>query len=71
MAVDITKLQPGDEYIVEWNDGDRQRYRVEEIRGGYVVRKRWIEHRSKWTDWVGVQKIDEISRHTVLSAKQT
>jgi len=61
----LANLLPGDEYLVEWNDGDRQRYRVEEIRDGYVVRKRWIEHQAKWTEWVGVQKISEVRKHQI------
>lgn len=64
-AVDLSKLLPGDEYVVTWNDGDRQRYRVEEIRDGYVIRKRWVDHLSKWTEWNGVQKIAAVERHTI------
>ncbi len=64
-AIDLSKLVPGNEYIVEWNDGDRQRYRVEEMRGDYVIRKRWIDHLNKWTEWNGVQKIAEITRHKI------
>lgn len=64
-ATTLLKLQTGDEYIVEWNDGDRQRYRVEEVRGDYIVRKRWIAHLNRWTEWDGVQKISEVARHTV------
>jgi len=66
--MDVTKLKPGDEYVVVWTDWDRQRYRVEEIRDGYIIRKRWIKHLDKWTDWVGVQKIDEMRRFTIFPA---
>jgi hypothetical protein len=68
---DLTKLKPGDEYVLEWNDGDRQRYRVEEIRDGYIVRKRWIEHQGKWTDWLGVQKIAEANCFVVKVTKKS
>lgn len=66
--IDPGVLKPGDEYIVEWADGERQRYRVEEIRGDSIVRRRWIEHRARWTEWVGVMKLSEIRRHTVFAA---
>ena len=67
-AIYLSRLAPGDEYVVEWNDGDRQRYRVEEIRGDFIVQKRWITHLNKWTDWNGVQKISEMRRHKVEAA---
>jgi hypothetical protein len=67
MAFDPSKLKVGDEYTVEWADGDRQRYRVEEMRDGYIIRKRWIAHQNKWTDWNGVQKISELRRHAVAA----
>lgn len=61
----LDELKPGDEYVVEWNDGDRQRYRVEEIRGDNIIRRRWMATRNRWTDWVGVQKLSEIKRHKI------
>jgi hypothetical protein len=64
-AIDLSKLLPGEEYVVTWNDGDRQRYRVEEIRDGYVIRKRWIAHLERWTEWNGVQKISEVERFSI------
>lgn len=64
-AIDLSRLLPGEEYVVTWNDGDRQRYRVEEIRDGYVIRKRWIAHLGRWTEWNGVQKISEVKRHKI------
>lgn len=58
-------LKPGDEYIVEWGDATSQRYRVEEIRGDMIVRRRWIEHLDKWTDWVGVTSAKQLKRFKV------
>lgn len=49
-------LSPGDQYIIEWDHWDRQRYRVDELRGDVIVCRRWIPHKQKWTDWPVVQK---------------
>jgi hypothetical protein len=67
--MDWSRLKPGDQYVVEWMDGDKQQYRVEEIRGEHIIRRRWIEHLNKWTDWVGVQTLSEMKRQKVTMAE--
>lgn len=49
-------LHVGDQYVVEWAPYDRQHYRVEAVRGDYIVYRRWISTKGKWTDWQGVQR---------------
>lgn len=56
----MIELKPGDEYIIEWHDWDRQRYRVDEIRGGAIISRRWIAHKEKWTDWPVIQKASRL-----------
>lgn len=56
----MLKLNPGDQYIIEWAPWDRQRYRVDEIRGDIIVSRRWITHKQKWTDWPVMQKASRL-----------
>lgn len=54
-------MRPGDEYTVKWLDGDRQRYRVEEIDGNKITFRRWIASKQRWTPWVGVHHYHDIA----------
>ena len=65
--MDWDQLKVGDEYIVEWNDGDRQRYRVEEIRADAIVCRRWIASKTAWTPWLGVQSMAQVKRQHVIA----
>ncbi len=49
-------MRAGDEYVVEWHDGDRQRYRVEGVDGDKITFRRWVATKSRWTPWTGVHR---------------
>ena len=65
--MDWDQLKVGDEYTVEWNDGDRQRYRVEEIRADAIVYRRWVASKNNWTQWLGVQSMAQVKRQHVIA----
>lgn len=52
----------GDEYNVEWRDGDRQRYQVVAIAGDKITFRRWMTGRGVWTPWTGTHFYSEISK---------
>lgn len=49
-------LKPGDCFLVQWHDGDVQKYKVVENRPNHIVSNRWISTQGRWAPRVTVTK---------------
>ena len=44
-------MNPGDEFIMEWEPWDVQRYRVVSVEVSHIIAHRWIATQKKWAPW--------------------